>query len=45
MPVILWDRLSVQCPFHGFTPAIDLGIISLPFLALVFSRVIKKTTP
>jgi hypothetical protein len=26
-------------PFHGFTPAIGLGIISLPFLALtVFAR-------
>jgi hypothetical protein len=26
-------------PFHGFTPAIDLGIISLPFLALtIFAR-------
>jgi hypothetical protein len=35
MPVILWGRLSVQCPFHGFAPAIDLGIISLSFLALV----------
>jgi len=23
-------------PFHGFTPAIGLGIISLPFLALTF---------
>src|SRR6266478_9544500 len=26
-------------PFHGFTPAIGLGIISLPFLALtIFAR-------
>jgi hypothetical protein len=29
-------------PFHGFTPAIGLGIISLPFLALtVFARYSK----
>jgi hypothetical protein len=30
-------------PFHGFTPAIGLGIISLPFLALaIFARYPKK---
>jgi len=30
-------------PFHGFTPAIGLGIISLPFLALtVFARCSKQ---
>ena len=29
-------------PFHGFTPAIGLGIISLPFLALtIFARCSK----
>src|SRR5436190_5137818 len=29
-------------PFHGFTPAIGLGIISLPFLALtIFARYAK----
>jgi hypothetical protein len=29
-------------PFHGFTPAIGLGIISLPFLALtIFARCFK----
>jgi hypothetical protein len=29
-------------PFHGFTPAIRLGIISLPFLALtIFARCAK----
>src|SRR5216117_4550475 len=29
-------------PFHGFTPAIGLGIISLPFLALtIFARCAK----
>src|SRR6266496_5557615 len=29
-------------PFHGFTPAIGLGIISLPFLALtIFARYSK----
>jgi hypothetical protein len=30
-------------PFHGFTPAIGLGIISLPFLALtIFGRYPKR---
>ena len=30
-------------PFHGFTPAIGLGIISLPFLALaIFARYRKS---
>src|SRR5213594_4472868 len=30
-------------PFHGFTPAIGLGIISLPFLALtIFARDPKR---
>src|SRR5216117_1276371 len=30
-------------PFHGFTPAIGLGIISLPFLALtIFERFPKR---
>ena len=30
-------------PFHGFTPAIGLGIISLPFLALtIFARFPKR---
>jgi len=30
-------------PFHGFTPAIGLGIISLPFLALtIFARYRKN---
>jgi hypothetical protein len=30
-------------PFHGFTPAISLGIISLPFLALtIFARYRKN---
>src|SRR5256885_10840280 len=30
-------------PFHGFTPAIGLGIISLPFLALTsFARYSKR---
>jgi len=30
-------------PFHGFTPAIDLGIISLPFLAItIFARYPKR---
>ena len=30
-------------PYHGFTPAIGLGIISLPFLALtIFSRYPKR---
>jgi len=30
-------------PFHGFTPAIGLGIISLPFLALtIFARYAKR---
>jgi len=30
-------------PFHGFTPAIGLGIISLPFLALtIFARCSKQ---
>jgi MFS family permease len=29
-------------PFHGFTPAIGLGIISLPFLALtIFARYLQ----
>ena len=32
-------------PFHGFTPAIGLGIISLPFLALtIFARYVKHLT-
>jgi hypothetical protein len=32
-------------PFHGFTPAIGLGIISLPFLALtIFARYAKHLT-
>jgi hypothetical protein len=32
-------------PFHGFTPAIGLGIISLPFLALtIFARYPKHLT-
>jgi hypothetical protein len=32
-------------PFHGFTPAIGLGIISLPFLALtIFARYPKDLT-
>jgi hypothetical protein len=30
-------------PFHGFTPAIGLGIISLPFLAItIFARYSKR---
>jgi hypothetical protein len=30
-------------PFHGFTPAIGLGIISIPFLALtIFARCSKQ---
>src|SRR5881409_1893579 len=30
-------------PFHGFTPAIGLGIISLPFLALtIYARYAKQ---
>src|SRR5437763_12844660 len=30
-------------PFHGFTPAIGLGIISLPFLALtIYARYPKR---
>ncbi len=30
-------------PFHGFTPAIGLGIISLPFLALtIYARYSKR---
>jgi hypothetical protein len=30
-------------PFHGFTPAIGLGIISLPFLAItIFARCSKQ---
>jgi hypothetical protein len=30
-------------PFHGFTPAIGLGIISLPFLAItIFARYLKR---
>ena len=30
-------------PFHGFTPAIGLGIISLPFLALtIYARYCKR---
>jgi hypothetical protein len=30
-------------PFHGFTPAIGLGIISLPFLAVtIFARYLKQ---
>jgi len=30
-------------PFHGFTPAIGLGIISLPFLALtIFARYSRR---
>src|SRR5256714_7575234 len=30
-------------PFHGFTPAIGLGLISLPFLALaIFARYSKQ---
>src|SRR5437016_13158030 len=30
-------------PFHGFTPAIGLGIISLPFLALtIYARYFKR---
>jgi hypothetical protein len=32
-------------PFHGFTPAICLGIISLPFLAItIFARYSKHLT-
>jgi hypothetical protein len=32
-------------PFHGFTPAIGLGIISLPFLAItIFARYSKHLT-
>jgi len=32
-------------PFHGFTPAIGLGIISLPFLALtIYARYSKQLT-
>jgi hypothetical protein len=32
-------------PFHGFTPAIGLGIISLPFLALtIFARYSRHLT-
>jgi hypothetical protein len=32
-------------PFHGFTPAIGVGIISLPFLALaIFARYPKHLT-
>ena len=32
-------------PFHGFTPAIGLGIISLPFLAItIFARYSKDLT-
>jgi hypothetical protein len=30
-------------PFHGFTPAIGLGIVSLPFLALtIFARYLSR---
>ena len=29
-------------PFHGFTPAIGLGIISLPFLALTIFALYRK---
>ena len=29
-------------PFHGFTPAIGLGIISLPFLTLTIFRALSK---
>jgi hypothetical protein len=32
-------------PFHGFTPAIGLGIISLPFLAITISRVASGISP
>jgi hypothetical protein len=33
------DDHGIFFPFHGFTPAISLGIISLPFLALtIFAR-------
>src|SRR5437764_11506532 len=31
-------------PFHGFTPAISLGIISLPFLALNDFRAVLETS-
>jgi hypothetical protein len=32
-------------PFHGFTPAIGLGIISLPFLAItIFARYFRRLT-
>lgn len=32
-------------PFHGFTPAIGLGIISLPFLAItIFARCFRHLT-
>src|SRR5712672_2579094 len=37
------DDHGVFFPFHGFTPAIGLGIISLPFLALtIFARYSKQ---
>ena len=33
------DDHGILFPFHGCTPTIDLGIISLPFLALtIFAR-------
>ncbi|HKB56150.1 MAG TPA: hypothetical protein VKC51_01040 [Lacunisphaera sp.] len=40
-PVFLWTTLATVVtgfffPFHGFTPAIGLGIISLPVLAAAF---------
>ena len=32
-------------PFHGFTPALDLGILSMPFLAVtIFARYAKHLT-
>jgi hypothetical protein len=33
------DDHRILFPFHGFTPAIGLGMMSLPFLALtIFAR-------
>ena len=40
--VVLTTVTGFFFPFHGFTPAIGLGIISLPFLALtIFARCSK----
>jgi hypothetical protein len=41
--VVLTTVTGFFFPFHGFTPAILLGIISLPFLALtIFARCSKQ---